>query len=103
MQVFSRYGHMSGPHASSMESPKVMGHRDWELDRQARLDGPWVGHPFGITLGVRLMIRRGRFVMRGKFSMRERFSIPCQSIKYYPHQTPSTTTNMLLFMACLEV
>ena len=61
------HGHMSGPHVSSMENPKVMGRRDWGLDRQPGSNDLWVNHPFGISLGVRLMIRRGRFVMRGKF------------------------------------
>ena len=67
VQVFSMHGHMSGPHVSSMENPKVMGLRDWGLDRQPGSNDLWVNHPFGISLGVRLMIRRGRFVMRGKF------------------------------------
>ena len=35
------YGHMSGPHTSSIGNPKVMGCRDWGLDHQPRFDGPW--------------------------------------------------------------
>ena len=64
---------MSGPHVSSMENPKVMGRQDWKLDCQPNPTAHGVGHPFRISLGVRLMIRRGRF------------DTPCRSIKNYPH------------------
>ena len=35
------YGHMSGPHVSSMGYLKVMGRRDWGLDCQLGFNGPW--------------------------------------------------------------
>ena len=40
-QVISMYGHMSGPHASPMRNPKVMGRQDWGLDCRLGSDDPW--------------------------------------------------------------
>ena len=44
---------MSGPHASLIKNPRVMGRWVWGLDRQPNLSAHGVGHPFGIVREVR--------------------------------------------------